>query len=198
MDESLANPIHTIPTNPPISINIIDSNGNSADLRVLDALNLVCPSLLSLANKRLRDQSCFPEVVEKAVHSMSAVLRSGGKIYNPRNYLYAAIKNGINSAAAKEELDEHTAPETFDKEVDEKTIHWESTLNRKILVQELIDSLDSETRRRVMWLRGEGHHYNYIARILHISVDSARAHFSQGLKSIREYLNSKKNQKAGE
>lgn len=192
MDEILTNTIHTIPSNPPVSVTVVDSEGKSADLSVMAALDVVCPLLLSFANRRLRDKSSLPEIVEKAVHAMSAVLRSGESIENPRTYLYAAIKNGINWAADKEELDLHTAPEAFDKEVDKKTIDWESTLNRKILVEQLIESLDNETRRRVMWLRAEGHDYNYIARILNISVNGARAHFSQGLKLIRKYLNKSK------
>jgi DNA-directed RNA polymerase specialized sigma24 family protein len=186
------NRVHTDPCDPSL---IVDSA--TADVRVLQALAAVYPSVVKYAHLRLQDKSCLFEIVSSAVHSMTAVLRKGTVIENPEAYLKRSIRNGINQAASIEDKTESTEPETFDQEPDNSTIDWENTLVRQILLKELIERIDNETTKQVIYLRLKDHGSRYIAKVLGISEESARKHYSLGLNFIRGYLNPVRNKKAG-
>jgi DNA-directed RNA polymerase specialized sigma24 family protein len=140
---------------------------------------------LAYAARYLGDTALAAEVVEGVVHSAAKAHRNK-PIKNPDSYLLSGIVRRVKKLLAREKRIEYRGSlEELEGLKGAWDTNWVAELDNRILVQELVGLMDTETRDLFFkWVRGD--EWEEIAGDLGISVNAAQHRLRYGIEKARE------------
>jgi DNA-directed RNA polymerase specialized sigma24 family protein len=140
---------------------------------------------LVYAARYLGDTAVAAEIVEGVVHSSAKAHRSN-PIKNPDSYLLSGIVRRVKKLLARERRIEYRGSlEDLESLKGAWDTNWVAELDNRILVQELVGFMDTETRDLFSkWVRGD--EWEEIAGDLGISVNAAQHRLRYGMEKARE------------
>jgi DNA-directed RNA polymerase specialized sigma24 family protein len=168
---------------------------NAAEVKRRDPLEVAGPLAeaapgtwragLAYAERYLGDTALAAEIVEGVVHSAAKAHRHK-PIKNPDSYLLSGIVRRVKKLLAREQRVEYRGSlEELEGLKGAWDTSWVAELDKRILVQELVDLMDTETRDLFFkWVRGD--EWEEIAGDLGISANAAQHRLRYGIEKARE------------
>ena len=140
---------------------------------------------LAYAARYLGDTALAAEIVEGVVHS-AAKAHPHKPIKNPDSYVLSGIVRRVKRLLARERRIEYRGSlEELEGLTGAWDTSWVAELDKRILVQELVDLMDTETRDLFFkWVRGD--EWEEIAGDLGISANAAQHRLRYGIEKARE------------
>lgn len=157
-----------------------DDNGRPLDENIVKAAEEAATTLARYRQHEIRCESTINAMLQSAVEAASKAKRKKA-IDNPIGYLTLAYKR-IVDRFLKRRRKLVTVDDTFLEDLVNASgiISFEEWIHNRLLLEKLINSMDTETRR-ICNLMSQGYSMNEIAKQLHISANCLSKRHGRGV-----------------
>jgi DNA-directed RNA polymerase specialized sigma24 family protein len=168
-------------------LNATDNHGRAIDPSVLSVAQKIASKALIFGEKLLGDSALAATLLEEAAASVSETMRrkmhrSEARIEDVTRYLFRAFVRRIQVEKQTQLVLDFGAEEDWEKHARATD---EPGAERRVLVQEVLDTCDTVTRE-IVYRRLEGFSWKEIELSCGISSNAAKLRFSKTLRRLRK------------